>query len=296
MVRVVHGMNSQWYKKSCDQLYHQGSTGKQPHSFLSLLTLVQADECGDQIYTIRPGPTSRFSRFPVGHHYPITIHFGDRDASHANGSWKLRKAYWVSFADRDSEQLGSGNPNISIDEFTEKLISIAFDTIPKSKHSVCKHNKDNKVWFNDSCKDAIKNRKKALRKVRSCPTSENIDRYKMTRAKTRKTIKGTRRQSLQNFVSSINSRTSLKKVWNMINKIAGKRSSAEVKQLQTDDKEITSVTDIADTLAETFSEIFSTPHYGETFQLHKASAERQTLKFNSNTQKHITAIFQWMNR
>jgi len=67
-------------------------------------------------------------------HYPITIHFGDRDASHANASWKLCKADWVSFADRGSEQLGSGNPNISIDEFTEKLISIASDTIPKSKH------------------------------------------------------------------------------------------------------------------------------------------------------------------
>jgi len=37
-------------------------------------------------------------------HYPITIHFGDRDASHANGSWKLRKADWVSFSDRASEQ------------------------------------------------------------------------------------------------------------------------------------------------------------------------------------------------
>ena len=69
----------------------------------------------------------------------------------------------------------------------------------------------------------------------------------------------------------------------MINKIAGKRSSAEVKQLQTGDKEITSVTDIADTLAETFSKISSTSHYGETFQLHKATAERQTLKFKSNS-------------
>jgi len=69
----------------------------------------------------------------------------------------------------------------------------------------------------------------------------------------------------------------------MINKIAGKRFSAEVKQLQTDDKEITSVTDIADTLAETFSEISFTSHYGETFQLHKATAERQTLKFKSNS-------------
>jgi len=175
--------------------------------------------------------------------------------------WKLCKADWVSFADRASEQLGSGNPNISIDEFTEKLISTASDTILKSTHSGPKHNK---VWFNDLCKDAIKKRKKTLRKIKSCPTSENIDRYKIIRANTRKTIKSTQRQSWQNFVSSINSRTSLKKVWNMINKTAGKRSSAEVKQLQTDDKEITSVTDIADTLAEIFSEIFSTSHYSET--------------------------------
>jgi len=81
----------------------------------------------------------------------------------------------------------------------------------------------------------------------------------------------------------------------MINKIAGKRSSAEDKQLQTDDKEITSVTDIADTLAETFSEISSTSHYSETFQLHKARAERQTLKFNSNNTETYNTPFSMDN-
>jgi len=71
--------------------------------------------------------------------------------------------------------------------------------------------------------------------------------------------------------------------------LSGKRSTAEVKQLPTDDKEITSVTDIADTLAETFTEISSTFHYSETFQLHKARAERQTLKFKfNNTETHNT--------
>jgi len=77
----------------------------------------------------------------------------------------------------------------------------------------------------------------------------------------------------------------------MINKIAGKRSSAEVKQLQTDDKEITPVTDIVDTLADTFSEISSTSHYSKTFQLHKARVERQTLKFNSNNTETYNTPF-----
>jgi len=68
----------------------------------------------------------------------------------------------------------------------------------------------------------------------------------------------------------------------MINKISGKRSPAEVKHLQVGDKEITTVTDIADTLTESFSEISANKHYSSKFQSHKAHAGRQTLKFNSN--------------
>jgi len=68
----------------------------------------------------------------------------------------------------------------------------------------------------------------------------------------------------------------------MINKISGKRPPAEVKHLQVGDQEITPVANIADTLAESFSEISSNKHYSSKFQSHKANAERQTLKFNSH--------------
>ena len=68
----------------------------------------------------------------------------------------------------------------------------------------------------------------------------------------------------------------------MINKISGKRSPAKVKHLQVGDKEITAVADIADTLAESFSEISCNKHYSSKFQSYKAHAEHQTLKFNSH--------------
>ena len=68
----------------------------------------------------------------------------------------------------------------------------------------------------------------------------------------------------------------------MINKISGKRSPTEVKQLQVGDKEIAAVADIADTLAESFSEISSNKHYSSKFLSYKAHGERQTLKFNSH--------------
>jgi len=76
----------------------------------------------------------------------------------------------------------------------------------------------------------------------------------------------------------------------MISKISRKRS-AEVKHLQAGDKEITAVADIADTLAESFSEISSNKHYSSKFQSHKAHAERQTLKFNAHNMETYNTPF-----
>jgi len=135
-------------------------------------------------------------------HYPISISYGSIETSSALPSWKLRKADWPSFSNEASELLGCRNPDISLDEFSEKLITIAKNNIPKSKLSVCRHNT---VWFNDTCKEAISKRKNALRKVKSSPTYENIQEYKVIRGQARRTIKTARCQSLQNFVSSINS-------------------------------------------------------------------------------------------
>jgi len=60
----------------------------------------------------------------------------------------------------------------------------------------------------------------------------------------------------------------------MINKISGKRSPTEIKHLQEGDEEITTASDIADALAESFSGISSTINYTTKFQTFKAHAER----------------------
>jgi len=138
-------------------------------------------------------------------HYLISISYGSTETSSAIPSGKLCKADCLSFSREGKEQLGC---SISLDEFSEKIIAIANNNIPKSKFSVRRHNT---VWFSDTCKEAIKKKKKSLRKVKSSPTSENIQQYKIIWGQTRKTIKSTRRHSWQNFVSSINSRTPIKK-------------------------------------------------------------------------------------
>jgi len=125
-------------------------------------------------------------------HYPITISYDTANPSHATPSWKLRTANWDHFSECASMQLGTGSSSISAEDFSEKLIDIAAYTIPKSKPSV---RKSNTIWFNDECKEARSNRKKALQKVKSCPTDDNIQRYEIIRARTRRTIKTASRHS-----------------------------------------------------------------------------------------------------
>ena len=40
-------------------------------------------------------------------------------------------------------------------------------------------------WFNDDCKTAIRSRKAALRKFNLQPSAENLNNFKIHRAKTR---------------------------------------------------------------------------------------------------------------
>ena len=67
-----------------------------------------------------------------------------------------------------------------IQEFTDVLIKIANNSIPKSKTNTKKHNT---IWCNEDCKSAIKTRNKALKRVQKYPTQQNIENYRVIRAK-----------------------------------------------------------------------------------------------------------------
>jgi len=58
-----------------------------------------------------------------------------------------------------------------IQEFTDVLIKIADNSIPKGKPNTKKHNT---IWCNEDCKSAIKTRNKALKRVQKYPTQKNI--------------------------------------------------------------------------------------------------------------------------
>ena len=175
-----------------------------------------------------------------------------------------------------------------LDDFTSSLLDISNKSIPKTSTNP----KKSKPWYNDECKDAIKQRKQALSKFCRYPTKENLNKVKNFRAKARRTIKASKRKSWKSYVSNLNYKTPIKKVWDMIRKISGKSKSPSFTHLNTKrGTKATSKEEIANTLGETFLDNSSSRNYSEKFQNIKKQEEKIKLNFTSSNTEEYNSLF-----
>ena len=142
-------------------------------------------------------------------------------------------------------------------------------TIPRTS---VKSKKKKKTWLNDDCKTSIQKRKQALRQFNARPLHLNLENFRVFRGKARRF----------DYVSRLNSRTSIKKVWDMVRKIQGKGKSTSINHLKKNNDNITSKKDIANTLADSFSKNSSSENYTTKFRNIKNQQEKQKLKFTSD--------------
>ena len=129
----------------------------------------------------------------------ITLHFFlnniGPDIDEPVSRWKLNKANWAQFQTLCSTLLLEDTIQIAddpIESFTSILINIAEETVPKT---ATKSKKAKKPWFTDDCKTAIKQRKGALRQFNNRPTHDNLNNYRIFRAKARRTIKESKKKT-----------------------------------------------------------------------------------------------------
>ena len=147
-----------------------------------------------------------------------------------NPKWKLNKANWDLFHTLCDESLTTTSLSDSTDciaDFTSSLFDISEKCIPKTSTNPKKCN----PWYNDDCKEAIKQRKDTLSRFCKFPTKDNLNTYRVVRAKARRTIKSSKRKSWRTYVSNLNYKTPIKKVWDMVRKISGKSKAASHQHL-----------------------------------------------------------------
>ena len=169
-------------------------------------------------------------------HFPIILS-STSDSQPTNlPRYCLSKANWTKFED---DCLSMSREDIiervdPMEAFTNKIISIADQTIPKTKG---KSRRLKNPWFDDDCNEAKKKRVSSLKNFLKHPDKETLDRMKCFRAGARRTTKNSKRKSWRNFVSSINYKTQSKRIWNMIRAINGKRANNPVFHLKKKDGE-----------------------------------------------------------
>ena len=157
----------------------------------------------------------------------------------SQSNWKLNRTKWNIFNTLCTGKLVPENFKESSDPIADftSFIEISKECIPQTSTNPTKSN----PWYNDDCNQAIKQRKQALSKFKRSPNTNNFNDIKVLRAKARRTIKLSKRKSCRSYVSKINHKTPIKKVWDMIRKISGKNKSPSYTHLNmvgTDSKQL----------------------------------------------------------
>ena len=222
-------------------------------------------------------------------HFPIILRAVENDDYTKPRRWKFKQADWTTFKTLCSLQLNehSFESDDPVTDFSNILLEIADKTIPKSSIS----SKPRKPWFDDECRQAIKERKNSEKAFRRSPCHSKLSSFRIHRAKARRTIKQKKRASWKQFVSSINNRTPMNKIWNMINRIKGRKNSATVKHLTVNNNLITDKLDIANTLGEQLSFNSSSEQCSKQFLKHKRNDEKKKINFSSSNDEFYNKEF-----
>ena len=128
----------------------------------------------------------------------------------------------------------------------------------------------------------VRERQATLRKFKTNSSSENLNKYKQQRAKTRRIIKGAKRSSWRTFISKINSNTNPKKIWDFIKKIANKNTNKPINHLSQGNTKAKNEKHIANLIAENFAQVSFTKNYSNQFNSIRIKEEKNKIKFTSD--------------
>ena len=160
-------------------------------------------------------------------HYPVycKINIATVQTTEGRGGkWISEKANWENFmreCDKYFLQIRDHMDMEGVDcKIKQGIIAAAESSIPKSKGGM---RKNPIPWWDDKCKQAIKDRNKAFRLVKRSHHFQHLVQYKQAQAVVRKTIRQAKRTYWRKFCSSIGNNTQVGEVWGMIKKMGGDR-------------------------------------------------------------------------
>lgn len=202
--------------------------------------------------------------------------------------WRINKGNWLLFDEllNECEFVKNKSQNIDelIDDFNTKLKTAGLIAIGKTTFFNKKHPLP---WWNPECETAIRQSKTAFNKMKRNKTQENIINFKKLRAKARFTIKKSKTESWNQFVSTITNTTPLSTVWNKVKKIQGKNSFTEITHLTYKNKSITNSQDIAEAFTDYFKRNSDDDLYDKDFLEYKHNEEQHEIEIDYSNNNEL---------
>ena len=187
----------------------------------------------------------------------------------------LQKADWNKFQVACNQYISEPNTSDDIDgvydNFIQELDSAMTCSIPKTNPN---HHKTPTSWWNDDCKQAINNKKKALKTLRKTRLPSDLINYKRACAVAKKTINSAKRKDWEDFCNEINQKTNTKIIWNTIKRISKTLNANSIPVLNHNGTDAITDKDKVEALADSFSKVSSTKNYSPSFIPIKDKAEK----------------------
>jgi ribonuclease HI/exonuclease III len=223
-------------------------------------------------------------------HFPIILEFLQlytvpRKLPH----WHLKRADWRKFETRvHLEDQGDLPVNDMVVYFNRVVLGAARIAIPQSGRNPRKRSVP---WWNNELEIARRQRNRAFRTFNQYPTPANLNAVRQSQAHIRRLMKQSRRTSFRAYVTSVNSQTPIKAVWDRVRRLQGHPHSEPLSALLHQNVLHTDPEEIANIVGAAFAAISSSAHYSPAFAHFKRQEEGQPLRFQSNNLECYNAPF-----
>lgn len=195
--------------------------------------------------------------------------------------WLYEQADWSLFQSTLDNKFNHEDV-INIEQFTLAVIDAASLSVPRTSGQP---GRKCVPWWGASVKQAIKIRRKALRKLRRLDINDPervnaLYHFRNARTAARKAIQQAKTDSWNRFLTSFNPETSSKALWNKIHNLCGVQRNRKI-CLSTNEGTITDERDLSDIFAIQFAKTSSTSNYPDEFQERKQTVEEIEISFDT---------------
>ena len=226
-------------------------------------------------------------------HFPIIItHSLNHLYTTSNTRWDFENTShdaWVNYSSSISLPDDIINSTEACKEITEHILEVAQQHVKIKSSNI--NSRYFNPWWNEDCKQATKDKRRALRILNRSFSTQNLIAFKRSAAYAKFTIKQAKKASWLRFVSTINRFTPLKTIWNKIRKIDNKSYSNTKVVLKPNNDFITEPVEVADTLGQFYSSVSNDSNYTAEFLEYKTDQEQNQIDFDSLHEQGYNQVF-----